>query len=190
MGTRFRAKNLELLWVAIPFDWVILHRYACGEDERADVRAGGCTVTWLPKFRGCIDNQIFLPMARRYKMFHFDQFRADFTAERCHVARVFKDKDDILSGHGTSYSKILAIDMHAPSKGVKFRSQSSPWINNDIRRNMKLRFKLFKRAFSTKDQEIYARYKRVRDGITPEIRNAKAQYFKDKLAEVKTAVVY
>ena len=93
-------------------------------------------------------------------------------------------------GHGTSYSKIFAIDMHAPSKGVKFRSQSSPWINNDIRRNMKLRFKLFKRAFSTKDQEIYARYKKVRDGITPEIRNAKAQYFKDKLAEVKTAVVY
>ena len=50
-----------------------------------------------------------------------------------------------------------------------------------MRRKMNLRFKLFKRAVSTKDQEIYA---------TSEIRNAMAQYFKDKLAEVKSAAGY
>ena len=56
-----------------------------------------------------------------------------------------------------------------------------------MRRKMNLRFKLFKRAVSAKDQEIYARYKRVKNEITAEIRNAMAQYFKDKLAEVKSA---
>ena len=49
-----------------------------------------------------------------------------------------------------------------------------------MRRKMNLRFKLFKRAVSTKDQEIYA---------TSKIRNAMAQYFKDKLAEVLKLIV-
>ena len=53
-----------------------------------------------------------------------------------------------------------------------------------------LRFKLFKRAVSTKDQEIYARYKKVRNEITSEIRNAKAKFFKEKLAEVNSAATY
>ena len=63
-------------------------------------------------------------------------------------------------------------------------------VNNDIRRKMNLRFKLFKRAVSTKDQEINARYKKVRNEITSEIRNAKARYFNEKLAEVKSAAAY
>ena len=55
---------------------------------------------------------------------------------------------------------------------------------------MNLRFKLFKRAVSAKDQEIYTRYKIVRNEITSEIRNAKAQYFNQKLAEVKSLAAY
>jgi len=43
--------------------------------------------------------------------------------------------------------------------------------------------KLFKSDVSTKDHEIYARYKKVRNEITAEIRNAKAQYFTEKLAQ-------
>ena len=75
-------------------------------------------------------------------------------------------------------------------KRVKVRSHSSPWINNDIRRKMNLRFKLFKRAVSTNDHEIYTRYKKVRNEITSQIRYAKAQYFNEKLAEVKSAAAY
>ena len=55
---------------------------------------------------------------------------------------------------------------------------------------MNLRFKLFKRAVSTKDQEIYARYKKVRNEITSKMRNAKTRYFNEKLAEVKSAAAY
>lgn len=55
---------------------------------------------------------------------------------------------------------------------------------------MNLRYKLFKRAVSTKDQEIYARNKKVRNEITSEIRNARAQFFKEKVAEVKSAAAY
>jgi len=45
--------------------------------------------------------------------------------------------------------------------------------------------KLFKStsAVSTKEHEIYARYRKVRNEITSEIRNVKAQYFTEKLAQ-------
>ena len=112
---------------------------------------------------------------RNYKQFQVDQFRADITAAPFHVARVFKDKDDVLWAWNKLFKDIC--NLHAPTNRVKIRSQSSPWINNDIRRKMNLRYKLFKRAVSTKDQEIYARYKKVRNEITSEIRNAKAQFF-------------
>ena len=47
---------------------------------------------------------------------------------------------------------------------------------------MNLRYKLFKRAVSTKDQEIYARYKKVRNEITSEIRNAEGAVFQGKVS--------
>ena len=126
---------------------------------------------------------------RNYKQFQVDQFRADIIAAPFQVAQVFEDKDDVLWAWNKLFKNIC--DLHAPMKVVKIRSQSSPRINNDIRRKMNLRFKLFKRAVSTKDQEIYARYKKVRNEITSQIRNAKAQYFRDeKLAETKSATVY
>ena len=45
-----------------------------------------------------------------------------------------------------------------------------------------LRLKLLKRVVNTNDKDIYARYKKVR--------NAKAQCFNEKLAEVKSAAAY
>jgi len=55
---------------------------------------------------------------------------------------------------------------------------------------MNFRYKLFKNAVRTKDQEIYARYKRVRNYITSEIRIAKARYFEERIASVKSAASY
>ena len=121
-------------------------------------------------------------------MFQVDQFRADIIAASFHVAQVFEEKDDVLWAWKKLFKNIC--DLHAPMKRAKIRSQSSPWINNEIRRKMNLKFKLFKRAVSTKSQEIYARYKKVRNEITSQIRIAKAQYFNEKLAEVKSATAY
>ena len=125
---------------------------------------------------------------RNYKQFQVDQFRADIRAAPFQVAQVFEDKGNVL----WTWNKIFkdCCNLYAPVKSVKIPSRSSPWINNDIRRKMNLRFKLFKRDVSTKDQEIYARSKKVKNGITSEIRNAKTQHFKEKLAEVKSAVAY
>ena len=53
---------IQLFFIELPVVWT-------------DARAGERTVTWLPKFIGCIDNQLFLPMMlwrareRRYYLF-------------------------------------------------------------------------------------------------------------------------
>ena len=43
---------IELFYIGVPV-------------VRTDGRSGGLTVTWLPKFLGCIDYQIFVPMVLR-----------------------------------------------------------------------------------------------------------------------------
>ena len=58
----FLNKTLSCIWVAIPVEWIILHRYACGADGRSGGRAvGRCTVTWLPNFLGLVVFHIFYP---------------------------------------------------------------------------------------------------------------------------------
>ena len=119
---------------------------------------------------------------RNYKQFQVDQFWADITAPPFHIAWVFENRDNVLWPWNMLFKDIC--DLHTPTKRVKIRSQSSPWTNNDIRRKITLRVQLFKRAVSTEDQEIYARCKKVINEISPEIRNARAQYFKEKVVEV------
>ena len=53
---------MSCIWVAIPVDWIILHRYACGKEGRSLAR---CTVTWLPNFLGWVDYHISLAMGLR-----------------------------------------------------------------------------------------------------------------------------
>ena len=87
---------------------------------------------------------------RNNKQFKVDQFRADIIALSFQVTRLFEDKDDVLWAWNKIFKDIC--DLHAPVERVRVRSRSSPWINNDIRQNINLRFNL--RAVST-DQEIY-----------------------------------
>ena len=90
-----------------------------------------------------------------------------------YIASVIDDMDDIL----WAWNQFMCVcDSHAPLKEIKVRSVSSPWINNTIRLKMNRRFKLFKRAVETKDQNTWADYKRLRNEITSDLRKAKAAY--------------
>lgn len=93
----------------------------------------------------------------------------------------------MFSGHGTLCS---VCDFHVPVKSVRIRSQSLSWMDNSIRWKMNLRYKLFKTAICNKDQNIYARYKRVRNEITSELRKATSRYFNEKIASVRSAAAY
>ena len=125
---------------------------------------------------------------RSFKKFHVDQFQANITAAPFHVAHIFDHKDDVLWAWNSLFKEIC--DFHAPVKRVRIRSQSLPWMDNSFRRKMNLRYKLFKTAICTKDQNIYASYNRVRNEITSELRKAKSRYFNENIASVKSAAAY
>lgn len=104
------------------------------------------------------------------------------------IASVFDDMDDILWVWNQLFRGVC--DSHAPLKEIRVRSVSSPWINNTIRLKMNRRFKLFKRAVETKDQNTWADYKRLRNEIKSDLRKAKAAYFRDQLKKAKTTSAY
>ena len=125
---------------------------------------------------------------RNFKQFNTENFKADMEQTPFYIASVFDDMDDILWAWNQLFRGVC--DSHAPLKEIKVRSVSSPWINNTIRLKMNRRFKLFKRAVETKDQNTWADYKRLRNEITSDLRKAKAAYFRDQLKKAKTTSAY
>lgn len=81
-------------------------------------------------------------------------------------------------------------DQHAPFKDVKVRSTSLPWITNNIRLKINVRYKLFKSAISTRCPLKWSEYKKIRNEITTDLRQAKANYFKELFDEIKTTKPY
>ena len=81
-------------------------------------------------------------------------------------------------------------DKHAPFKKIKIRSKSDPWITNEIRTKMNHRYKLFKSAVSTKDETVWANYKKIRNEITADVRQAKARFFCEKIDSAKSTAAY
>ena len=102
--------------------------------------------------------------------------------------KIFHHKDNALWGWEQSFKDIC--NAYTPFKDVKARSMSALWINNTIRHKMNSRFKLLKEASRTKDPSKWAAHKKLRNEITADISRAKAEHFKDLLADVKTTAEY
>ena len=81
-------------------------------------------------------------------------------------------------------------DNHAPFKRIKIRSKSDPRITNEIRRKMNYRYKLLKSAVSTKDETAWAKYKKIRNEITADVRRAKAKFFRENIDAAKSTAAY
>jgi len=81
-------------------------------------------------------------------------------------------------------------DQYAPLKDVKVRSSSLRWITNSIRLKINLRYKLFKLAVNTKCPQSWNEYKRIRNEITTDLRQAKAMNFNELFTEIKTTRAY
>ena len=105
-----------------------------------------------------------------------------------HVATIFDDPDDPLWLWNKIFLQIA--NEHAPLKQVKVRSKSLPWITNDIRRKMNRRFKLYKKAVNTNDNEKWQEYKFLSNWTTASVRRAKADFFRNKVNEVNTSSAY
>lgn len=125
---------------------------------------------------------------RDYRKLDPEKFRGDIESAPFHVASVFDDADDILWAWQKLFTNIC--DDHAPWKEVKIRSSSAPWITSDIRFKMNRRYKLFKKATTTKCPLLWQEYKKVRNEVTSDLRKAKASHFSKMFKEVKKTSAY
>ena len=73
------------------------------------------------------------------------------------------------------------IDKHATLKTKRIRNNRSPWITNELLREIYKRDFLKKKATSTNDPLIWKEFKDARNKVNNSIKKAKRKYFSEKL---------
>lgn len=99
------------------------------------------------------------------------------------VCSVFEDIDD----HTWAWEKLYKdiADKHIPTRQVKFRKKSLPWITRDIRKLMNLRYKALEKFRRTKETDDWNRYKTLRSRVQRQIRKAEADHWINCMSEAK-----
>ena len=86
-------------------------------------------------------------------------------------------------------NKILEISSETISnKVITVRQNDLPWINNNIRKLIRKRDRIRRKAKKNKNEHSWAKFRAVRNKVVNVLRNAKAEYYKkfcDKLKENK-----
>ena len=70
-----------------------------------------------------------------------------------------------------------AMNRSIPTRHVPIKS-ATPWITNDIKRDIARRERMFRKAKRSNSQDHVSRYKRIRNSIITKIRVAKKSFFK------------
>ena len=73
------------------------------------------------------------------------------------------------------------LDKHAPLKRTKVKSKRSPWLTSSIKAMIHMRDKLKRKAMITKIETDWENYKKMRNDTTLQIRQAKQEYFSNKI---------
>ena len=81
-------------------------------------------------------------------------------------------------------------DRHAPYKEIKIRRKTLPWITPQIRHKMNVRYKTLLKARQTKKEELWAKYRELRNSVTKEVRLAKTKYYTELFDKVRDCKSY
>lgn len=101
------------------------------------------------------------------------------------VLNVFDDVNDTLYFWEKSYHEIC--NMYIKESTLKIRSQSKPWINTEIRKNLNKRFKLLLKARKTaKPSTEWKKYREQRNLCTNLIRKAESNYWQEKFSNTNS----
>ena len=99
------------------------------------------------------------------------------------LAGIFDDVDDSLYLWDYLYKDI--VNHHLPTRKVKIRCKSLPWISTYIRKQINLRYKLLKEAKSYQDQVKWELYKSKRNEVKKLLRQSEAAYWKQEFMNSK-----
>lgn len=86
--------------------------------------------------------------------------------------------DEDVNVYATNFTNSL-LNMEEkciPSKTVTVRPQDLPWMNNNLRKLMCKRNRLFRKYIKDKSVETYNKFKKIRNEITSLLRKSKQDY--------------
>lgn len=112
------------------------------------------------------------------KSLDIKQFRIDMEHAPWQLAGIFDDVDDSLYLWDYLYKDI--VNHYLPTRNVKIRSKSLPWISTYIRKQMNLRYKLLKEAKSSQDQVKWELYKSKRNEVKKLLKQSEAAHWKQE----------
>ena len=116
---------------------------------------------------------------KNYKRLNVNNLRADFGNAPWDICNIFDDVDDIAWSWEYLYKDILKD--HLTTRKAKIRSNSLPWMNSALRKEMNLRYKLLKHAQKFPQNTVHwSKYRRQQNHVTQQIRKAEADYWKTK----------
>ena len=99
------------------------------------------------------------------------------------MASVFDDIDDSLYIWDYLYKDI--VNHHLPTRNVKIRNKSLPWISTYIRKQINLRYKLLKEAKSSQSQGKWELYKSKRNEVKKLLKQSEAAYWQQEFTNSK-----
>ena len=77
------------------------------------------------------------------------------------------------------------LNKHAPLQHKKTKSSEVPWITNKVKCLITTRNKLKRKAITTKTETDWSNYKKIRNQVNVDLRNAKKNYYSSKIANQK-----
>ena len=121
--------------------------------------------------------------AKNFKGIDLAAFKKDLEYGPWSVCSVFVDIGD----HVWAWEKLYkdTVDKHIPTRRVKFRKRSLPWITRDIRKLMNQRYKALEKFRKTKETDDWNSYKTLRSRVRKEIRKAEANHWINCMSEAK-----
>ena len=126
--------------------------------------------------------------ARSYKHFDQSKFVKDIEEAPWSAGATFDDVDDCYQTWLELFNGIC--DRHAPYKEIKIRRKTLPWITPQIRHKMNVRYKTLLKARQTKKEELWAKYRELRNSVTKEVRLAKTKYYTELFDKVRDCKSY
>ena len=126
---------------------------------------------------------------RNYKNINHDAVKADFEQAPWHVCSIFEDINDAAWAWECLYKEI--INRHVKVRKAKVRSNSLPWMNSAVRKQMNLRYKLLKKAQADPSKaENWVNYRKQRNYVTALCRTTEAQYWKTKFENAENSASF
>ena len=113
---------------------------------------------------------------RKFKHFNSQNFRDDICSQNWGSINLHDDPNSMWCAWKTIFYKV--VDKHAPIRTKRVRVAKSPWITSQLKQHMHERDVLKLKASCSNTPADWLNYKKCRNSVNTEIKNAKESYYK------------